>query len=223
MKKGFVRGFWGDNRNDRGRQAKIKSDIEFAIQKDVSRGLEFICYTFGEDNHDFLLSKNINSILIEKRAIVYSDRRHTWRYKLDIYNHAMQDLDEMVYLDWDCNLVSDLGENFWNDLSKKESIQGCLYRWKKAVCAWREKRYDQSYIINNGFLYMRDKSAPQKIIDEWNKRRTRNDEEIVSFYIDKTTGGWKSESFWREHFEPECCQLLTAPVFQKPNHIFKHF
>lgn len=216
MKKGFARGLWGNS-------PKIKEDIDIAIQKDISRGLEFICYTFGEENHNLLLRKNIKSVLVEKRPNIYHERKHTWRYKLDIYKFAMQELDEMVYLDWDCNLVSDLSKNFWEDLSKKESIQGCLYRWKRAVCAWRKERRDQSYIINNGFLYMRDKSIPQKIIDEWDKRKTRNDEEITSFYIDGMIGWWKGEAYWMEHFEPECCQLLLAPVFKKPNAIFNHF
>jgi hypothetical protein len=216
MKKGFVRGLWGNS-------PKVKAEIDSAIQRDISRGLDFVCYTFGEDNHNLLLSKNIKSILVEKKPSIYNERKHTWRYKLDVYKFAMQDLDEMVYLDWDCNLVCNLNENFWTDLSKKEPIQGCLYRWKRAVALWRKLRWDQSYIINNGFLYMRDKTIPQNLIDEWNKRQTRNDEEITAFHIDKMTGEWKGESFWREHFEPESCQLLLNPVFQKPNHVFKHF
>jgi hypothetical protein len=145
-----------------------------------------------------------------------------WRYKLDVYKYAMQDFDEIVYLDWDCNLIANLNENFWDDLGKKDVIQGCLYRWRKAVCKWRDIRHDQSYIINNGFLYIRDKTIPQNIINEWEKRKTKNDEEITSFYIDKVAGGWKGETFWKEHFEPECCQLLIAPVFQKSNPVFRH-
>ena len=70
---------------------------------------------------------------------------------------------------------------------------------------------------------MRDKSIPQEIINEWNKRKTKNDEEVTSLYIDGLTGGWKGKDFWREKFEPESCQLLLSPVFKKENAVFKHF
>lgn len=215
--KGFIRGIWGNNK-------RIMGDIAVAIKMDVPNKLDFICYTWGEDNHKTLLSQNIKSVLINKNSHVYPTPRGmvNFRYKLDLFEFGLRDFDEIVYLDWDCNMVKDIGEDFWTELNKKDIIQGCLYRWKRPVCPWRETRHDQSYIINNGFLYLRDKSTPKHLVFQWNKMQSMNDEVPTSFYIDELMGGWKGETYWREHYEAESAHMICHPVFQKPNHIFYH-
>ena len=216
----FVRGLWGELNGPR--YNKIFKDVERAIK--IDKNLDTITYVMGQNNYDFLTSKGLKCVLINKNPV--GCHKYIWRHKLDIYAAAMSDFKEIVYLDWDCNLIKDIPLNFWNILESKEPIQGCLYRWKSVnVCPWRKEQY----IINNGFLYFGDKNIPKEIIklyDSFPNKHIwrRNDESVTSYYIDLLTNGWKDLVYWQKHYEPECC-YYSKGIFRKTkvNPVFHHY
>jgi len=218
----IIRGLWGEIDG-----WKAKSDIVNAKRRDGD--LDFVCYTFGEKNHNNLLEAGVNSVLLDTRPHVYPFH---FRHKLDIYKAAMEEYDEIVFFDWDCNLKEGKSfdsDAFWKSVRSKDVVQCTLYRWKRAVCQWRDKRHDQSYIMNSSFFYMRDKSLPATLTSKYdtlpNKKWWRgNDETVTSYCIDELMGGWKGEDYWMEHFESELYYQGCNPVFKKkPNAMFNHF
>jgi hypothetical protein len=174
-----------------------------------------------------MISLGINSILIHNNPIQYE---YPFRHKLDVYIKAMEMFDEVVYLDWDCVLTKKMPENFWDNHKNKREIQCCLYKWKRSVCPWREKPEDQRYIVNNGYLYIRDKTIPNKMIEKWNslpdiKYLKRNDETSTSLLIDSLSQGqkWNGLKYYQEHFEPDYCIQHCNGQFDKSDYCFEHF
>ncbi len=222
MKRGIVRGLWGDIQ-----RWKAKSDVKSAKQRDGD--IDFICYTFGEENHNNLLKEGIKSVMLDSNCSKYP---YHFRHKLDVYKAALQDYDEIVLMDWDCNLKQPGTFDpkiFWDSVGSKNVVQCSLYRWKRIAAPWREKRYDKSYLLNSSFIYIRDKSFPDAVINEYDKfpnlKAWRgNDEIATTYYIDKMMGGWQGEDYWFKHFEPELYYQGCNPVFKdKPNAMFNHF
>lgn len=216
----FIRGLWGEL--DGPRYNKIFKDVERAIE--IDKNLDTVTYVMGQKNYDYLTSNGLNCVLLNKNPVGY--HKYMWRHKLDIYAAAMSDFNEIIYLDWDCNLINTIPPNFWNTLELKEPIQGCLYKWSSGKpCPWRKEKY----LINNGFLYFCDKSIPQDIIKLYDSlphehKWRKNDEFVTSYYIDNLTGGWKGLDYWLQHYEPTCC-YYSKGIFKKSkvNPIFQHY
>lgn len=212
MSNSIIRCLWGNSK-------KIEEDVDIALEDDIP----FICYTFGVSNHQLLLSKGVKSVLVNSNPLLYyrkGFRYQSFKYKLDIIKYAMSDFGEILYLDWDCNLI-DGYKDVWQELRQKKEIQGCLYWWDSKVCNWRINKYRQHFLINTGFLYIRDKKLPDQFLKEWDKVRHWNDEISIMKVIDDIYG-YQGKRYWLKYFEPLMCQLYINPVFKKKDPVFTH-
>ena len=218
MKRGFIRALYGifDNSN------RILSQ-RFRISKDIDniRGNlnnePFVTYVFGEDNYKELTNKGFNCVLIDKNPQVFDLVKHCHRHKLEAIRYAMENdgYDEIVLLDWDCVPLKKIPSSFWNDLGRKEVFQACLQAYRRPKCLWRSR--DRVIVPNGGFVYIRDRSIPEKVIKAWNIVGQPDNEEIAyAKVVDEMTSGWIGVDKYCERFEPIFCNLhKNSPVSQE--------
>jgi len=233
MKRAFVRGIWGDITKNGIRGGKIGKDIDLIRENKLSK--PFITYVFGIENKKYLESLDFECILISPEPSVWDMIDQLYRHKLDIFSAAMEDYDEIVFLDWDCVPTAPLPDDFWDVMSLKSSFQANLFQYRTKKCLWRTT--DVRKVTNGGFVYMRDKTIPNKIIKnydefyEWvkntgeerakqgKKLRFRekalifDDEPAMSKYADDSIGGWQGIDKYWDLFEPEFCNLKKKSAF----------
>lgn len=231
MKSGFIRTLWGimehNGRRMWKRREKIEDDISFLKINKYSN--EFRTYVFGEDNFKQLEDRGIKDlVLIDKRPVIWDMETQQFRHKIEAWKYGMNDFDEIVFLDWDCVPVSNIPEDFWEELRKKQKIQAILRRYVNKKVFYRPEPYNRMTSCAS-FVYMKDKKVPEEIIKLWEEMGCPWSEEVVlSKYIDDLSGGWKGIEYYWENFEPNFFNLMQAKVFDKEltskkRIIFDHF
>jgi len=230
VKREFIRSLWGNVSQHR--EGKIQKEILSTKDKNW-----FVVLTFGIDNHNWLEENGFRSILINEAPVIWDLETEMYRHKLEVFREAFNYFDEIVFLDWDCIPIKDIG-NSWKNLNKKESFQANLFQYRTKKCLWRVN--DQRKVCNGGFAYFRESSIPSKMIDFWdefhiwvdNQQKIRNekgkdlrfrekclifdDEPAMSKYIDWASGGefCGLEKYW-DLFEPEICNVRRKSAFSK--------
>ena len=124
----------------------------------------------------------------------------------------MEDFDEIVFLDWDTKLIKEIPENLWDELNKKASFQASLWRYKKPKINHRGKRFDNRMCPAAGFVYIRDKNIPKRLMELWKvSPNSWSEEPAFALLTDEMTGGWKGLKTYWELFEPECYKCVKSP------------
>jgi len=228
MKKGFVRVLWGvydDNRRMFRRRSKMDKDIE--LSKLNKYEPEYTTFVFGKENQKVLNDKGIKSILIDDRPIVWDMETQQFRHKIEALKAGMEEFDEMVFLDWDCQPFKPIPDDFWDVLSKKDSLQAVLRMYRRRKALWRKK--DQRKIPCASFIYCNDKQVPNKLIEKWEELNCPWSEEVVICrYFEDIMGGWKGVHEYWDRFEPDFFVLEEGWVYDKEklatkNHCFRHY
>lgn len=246
MRRGFVRILWGDflkedlpYLSDLEKEYDFKFSIDnkilvrrFKIDIDIKKCMEqkfislFTVYTFGEKNHKQLLDMGIKSVLIHKEPYKYHPIKGIYKHKIYAHQYMMNDFDEIVFLDWDTYLTKPLYDGFWECLGKKETLQASLGSYKTPRISYRTEQYANRLIPTGAFVYMRDKSIPDKLTKYNNAPNGWSCEPAMAMLTDEMMGGWKGiEKYW-ELFEPEFYTCVkTTPYkflkkFTKPNLCF---
>jgi hypothetical protein len=221
MKRGFIRALWGtaSTEYDEGwitpskRYGRMGLDIQIIMEHENTR--PFRTYVFGKDNLKMAQDLGVEDlVMIDERPLAYDPQKEFWKHKLDILQYAMEEdgYDEMVYLDWDCIPIKPLFDDFWEQLGKKESIQANLQFYRRRKCLWRGSR-DTRKTSNGGFLYIRDKTIPSKLIKVWEDFEPEHkfwDEVTISKFTDDLMGGWQGTQKYWDLFEPMVCNLTTV-------------
>jgi len=245
MKRSFVRVLWGDFLDDTNPRLKDyeseykfqfnpKNNIlirRFKINNDIQKCMQqkfiepFIVYTFGEKNQKQLIEMGIKSILIHKEPYKYNPIKGLYKHKLEAHKYMMEDFDEVVFLDWDTYLDKPLPSNFWEQLNKKEIFQAALGKYKISRINHRLDKRSNHFIPMGAFVYMRDKSIPDRLIKLNEGPSSWSCEPSFARLTDEMVGGWKGiETYW-ELFEPEFYTTKNSVYkflkqFSKPNVCF---
>jgi len=186
----------------------------------------FITYVFGEDNLKKLNSQGVdNCVLLTKEPFAFDLVENQYRNKLQVWKQAMEDFDEIVFLDWDCRPNKRLPIDYWKKFEEKESFQACLGIYKQTKCYWRKE--DRRKVPNAGYCYIRDKTIPDKIIKAWEENTNKvSCEPAIALYLDQLHGGWIGiEKYW-ELYDPESCRLRSQQEFYKDrvkDNCFEHY
>jgi len=218
MKRVFMRALWGiyDN-SHRILQRRERTDKHIQNALINQNDFEFITYVFGEDNYKYLTSLGVkNCILIDKNPAPYDLLTEQYRHKLEAIRYAMEvdGYDEMIHLDWDCYPVKKLPSNFWDVMGKREAFQSCLFRFKRMKCPWRS--IDRTVVPNGGFVYMRDKSYPSKVIKIWEEKlKGPSAEPPMAMFVDDLMGGWKGLDAYWDLYESDFCKLKSGSPHTK--------
>jgi hypothetical protein len=215
MKRGIIRGLWGIyDKSHRITQRRYRMD------KDMNRILRnkynepFVVYVLGQENYDKASKEGFDCILLDKDPFLFDLVKHQYRHKLEILKYAMEEdgYDEILYLDWDVIPQKKMPANYWDIFGQKEVFQACLQMYHRRKAHWRRKELRK--VPNGGFVYIRDKSIPQRAIDLWEKLgKQDNDEPSWAKMTDDMVGGWKGiEKYW-ELFEVPFCNLHKGSPF----------
>ena len=70
--------------------------------------------------------------------------------------------------------------------------------------------------MNGGFVYIRSKTIPDKVIKIWETMPQDNDEPAFAKFIDNMMGGWDNSErclklFWEQYETPYCMLWNSSP------------
>jgi len=207
IKQGFVRGVWGiydkDNKLGRpySRRTKIDNDIELTSLNPYAPKCKV--YVFGEDNFKFLTDKGWDTVLIDKRPIVWDMVKEQYRHKIEIWRAGLQEFNEIVFLDWDCVPTREIPTYFWEKLSVGMPIKATIYMYKLKRVIFRIG--NERKVSASTFVYINGLEHCENIIKTWEEIGRPWQEEIaLSKYIDILNGGnWLGIDDYLKKFEPE--------------------
>jgi hypothetical protein len=202
MRRAIVRTLWGDQTIPRS-ITKIRKDVRDSLlpSLQVQSGVNVV---FGVENARFLSSLGLKVTLIDQREVLWPENR-MWRHKLEAWRVAMEQLDEMVFLDWDVRLVRPLSEDFWDQLGRKACLQGCLFQYKNPQAPWRET--DWRKVPSAACVYIRGRETVEALIELWNGSQEWREEICMAAYCDGLMDGWKGVDEYVRQFEPTVCSL----------------
>jgi len=162
----------------------------------------FKVYVFGEENYKMCVDLGFDCKLLDERPIVWDMDKEQFRHKLEVFDKALEDFDEIVFLDWDTLPVKPLPENFWDKMQEKASFQSPLIQYRRRKALWRG-RIDSRKLSSASFVYLRDKSITEGFIEKWEKMgRPWSEEIVMSRYMDESNGGWKGLEYYWDNHEP---------------------
>jgi hypothetical protein len=229
MKRAIIRCLWGIyDRSSHIVERRYHLDSDITGVRDNPYELPFVVYVFGEENYRQITDIGFQAVLVDKNPAPYDLIKHHYRHKLEIMRKAMEDdgIDELLLLDWDCQPFLKVPDDMWEILAKKDVIQANLQSYIRRKCRWRKE--DMRKVPNAGFVYIRDKSLPSKIISAWEMNPDNSAEPPMGYVIDQLMGGWKGIEHYWEHFEPNLCNLhkdsaySESRILEKPNYCFRH-
>lgn len=230
MKRGIIRALWGIYSDEKNaliqRRKKIDDDLKMLREKGIEH--DYVCYTYGLENHKYLLECGVNSIMIDENPAPYDLKKEQYLHKIKSIEYAMFEdgYDEILHCDFDCIPEKSL-DGIWDILNKKEPIQACLQLYRRRKCLWRVK--DIRKVGNGGGLYIRGKNIIREIIACWEELRGPSAEPPISLYIDRLNNGWIGMEEWWKRYEIEIINLHRGSAFskdknkKKPEARFNHY
>jgi len=166
------------------------------IQEAAKDNLGETVYIWGRENYNYISNLGFNCILISEGPYDYSiASNHTfWDYrslvhKLKCLDIAVREYGEVVFIDWDCTLVQELDDRFYDELKQGSSLQVPLYVYPKMALEWLIKKsreestngffiklneyiplhsfeFGKNYVIpNTGFIYCRDIQVTGRLLE----------------------------------------------------------
>jgi len=175
----IIRTFWGNDK-------RIMSEIPIVPLYDNE-----IVYVWGDENNKWLTKRGYNTKIVNKfTSSKYTPRSNMFIKKLIALDLALQEFNEVILLDWDCYILRNFDDNFYNHL-KEKPIQCPLYSHNidiKNSCLEMDKKHTQNvldfidtltntipkyswkmdnmYISPNFcFVYSRDKSLGKELLN----------------------------------------------------------
>jgi hypothetical protein len=121
----IVRCLWGTDTKFDFECRSIQSD------KHLYNGIEQIVFVWDTHNKELMDELGYKSIYMG-----YSDsygKLMKFYYKLDALKLAMEMYDEIIFLDWDCNIKKELDDNFIKTLQNGNDIQMPLYFYPSEI------------------------------------------------------------------------------------------
>lgn len=232
-KRAFIRGLFGVQDSNSGthadrQHASVGSDLLTLEEREWPFNLQHVTYAFGRDNEKRLLDLGCLDVrLLDARPYVFA-KDYLFRNKMEMIKVALQEFDEIIWLDWDCNIVKTVSDNLWERMYSKEPIQACLHQYQRRRCFWRKR--SKEMVANTGFLYIRDKGLMPDVLKAWETTgRSSNDEIAFTYVIDRLMGGWRGIAAYWERFEPTFCQTKSMGPYPdewisgKEIHFHHHF
>jgi len=207
--KSIIRPWWGSrDRTDNPRLRRNRRLMEHTLRCVLSDTYQvpFVTYVFGKDNYKFLKSEGLEDlILVNDDPNPRNSYKRNYIHRLDICHAALEDFDQIVCVNWNCRLIKPFPDDFWDQLNKKESLQAPLIKTRVNILKSREGKANRIF-PNDAFIYMRDKSLPNKLLDVLNWDNVSNKwtaESLMAHYLDHKHNGWIGTGKYYDLYEPD--------------------
>lgn len=220
----FIRGLWGVlDQEDRFLSRRHKMRVDMALTQIDRYPFPYRTYVFGKENYEICkkVYKIKDVVLLSDDPYRYDLHKHIYRHKLDILQYAMEEdkFKEVIYVDWDVRPQMPITELFWSKLGKKEAFQANLQRYQRRKITHRQENV--CLVPNGGFLYLRDKSYPQKIINCWNKHPCDTDEIAYAEFLDELHGRYRGTDYYWQYHEAMVCRLGHGSAYDRSQECLK--
>jgi hypothetical protein len=195
----IIRAYWGDSK-------KLKREIPpLSIYENQ------IVYVWGGDNEDFLKKRGFKTRLVTEEDPCKLDYSNLLIRKLIAVKLALEEFEEIMFIDWDCYILRELDDNFYKYIASKPiqiplyshtlnpiegiaesspSISSEDYALNKEksdfIIKYSWKNNDMCVLPNFGFFYSRDISIGKKLLDIaiYNNLKGCADEGAMFIYAD---------------------------------------
>ena len=200
MKRAIISGMWGLDGSGHGirkpgslyQQAKEALTTNKAIDK---------LYVLGKDNARILKDMGYSVALIDSDPVgeiyagVHFPTQFLWGNKMLLIRQALEDYDEVSWVDFDIVLQKPLPYNYWQQLGMGPPFQFPLtiQRSTKRAASWRHDTPNaKNLVCGGGYMYFR-KEERDLIEDniEIHKNQPRwTGQKTMSKVFDKRNNGW---------------------------------
>ena len=188
------------------------NDIRCALTQSE---LKFVTYVCGRENEKYLQDLGVRTVLVDAQPLPLGPHRQILQNRFLCLERALDDLDELVALDWDCRLCCSLPADFWEVLGQKDCFQAPLgrYSYRQRKAPWRSK--EMNLAPNGGFIYLRGREVLQQMLAIIREGNTEwmTDEEVAAKWSDIAMGGWGGPAAYFARFEPAFVSVDKQDVF----------
>lgn len=196
-----------------------KPDRIDKVLKDIDRrrdNFPFTCLTYGEELHQKLLDKGIDSVLIHKEGRKFPPESE-FGHKLWTLKMASEMFDNFIYLDHDVFLAKPIPEDIDSKLKPKR-LQCSLRQYYNIRCRWTKHHPRKTPCAS--WIYIGDKAVANELYNIWDKRLKRSwrEETAIRMWTDKQSPkGELDLDFYWNNFEPEYFCLNNSSVYRNRN------
>lgn len=143
-----------------------------------------VVYVWGKENRDSLRNMGYETVLISRDVLDYKFTHPNYHFihKLIGIETAMKTHSKILFLDWDCYLIKELDDTFFNSLENKtllapiysypksdySTMYENAYEWGELHCnllntlSWDKD--DMLVIPNAGFIYISDSTIATELV-----------------------------------------------------------
>lgn len=226
MASGFVRVLWGtgdssqwDTKLATRALNKTMEDVRSCVRR--QRAVRGVTYVYGEDNFQYVQSLGFDARLLDKRPILYPSQDGMWRHKLEAIRVAMDDFDEIIYLDHDVQTrFRRVPRRLWRQLKHRAPLQSSLRSYRRVKIGWRQQ--GRRLLPAGAFIYMRDRKIAERLVEVAKAQPTWTDEHCMAYVIDEldpylwSSGVDAGIAKYGSTFAPYCYRVkgMVAPCAQ---------
>ena len=219
-KKGFIRALWGVHEDThRVLARRFRTDNDMQRIKKCKYNEPFMTYIYGKENYEAFKTLGFECKLLSKKPLLWKaeDEVNMYVHKLEIMREALNDYDEIIFMDWDTVATRRLPKKFWQSFYKKDSFQAALRAYRGRGCFWRTRGVKARPCAS--FVYIRGKEPIQRIMEIWeeNKSLGFTEELAMAMYTDELTGGWQNSQTYWERFEVD---YFLIPRHNLPRRVY---
>lgn len=179
-----------------------------------------VVYVWGKENRDSLKALGYNTILMKRDNFDYtfSNPKYQFIHKLIGIEESMKTYSKVLFLDWDCKLIKNLDDEFFNGFTEK-TLLAPIYSYNKSDYEvvyetpkeWYELQSnllntfswntdDKLVIPNAGFIYISDSNIAIELLNlAKQKNLTTLIEEFALYCFSNTT-----LDLYIENHHPKC-------------------
>ena len=182
------------------RRVKVGDDIQRL--KKVKYPLDSICYTYGKDNHQYLIDNNIKSVLLCDEDMMFADDQY-WAHKLYVWQVASKTYDKFFYIDWDVLLMRPL-PNTIGHLLKGKKFLASLRCYVNQKVTWRNDH--KRKVPCASFMYF-TKNIADELYNLWiDMGKPRKEELVLAKYTE--LDGKLDLDYYYNMYEPKDLFIL---------------
>lgn len=236
MQSAIIRGLWGD---ERAVKRRLKPPRAYAARcaealKVIKNGdcIDHV-YVFGRNNYEFIRASGYRGELTLLEECPWAAPRYRdqvgqsgggqimwgcshWWHKLKIWERAIDDYEQFIWLDFDLVQVRELPEDLWPRLASGNQFRACLavHRTWGFAAPWR---HSASLIKTSGTrlvsgnsefaarimplgqcIYIRSKQDVLDLLALQEQHRRLYDQQLMALMFDQRNDGYLPPEVWRE-------------------------